>query len=115
MRIAGTSWPLHTRDHAVILNGIQTHSSGRTNGDRWSLVLFDHASWPSVSKEAADGLRKPGLPCPSKGYSGYNVALPAATDPASILAKAGSSDDPVFMGDDGIVDETPRERKKVVI
>ncbi len=56
-----------------------------------------------------------GLPCPPTGHNGYNVALPAATDPASILAKAGSSDDQVGMEDEEIVDEIPREWKKVVI
>ena len=41
--------------------------------------------------------------------------MPAATDALSILAKAGSSDDPVVMEDDEIVDEIPRERTNVVI
>ena len=88
------------------------YSSGKLNGDRWSLVLFVHASWTKVSKEAADELRKLGLPCPTENYNGYNVALPAAVDPVSIPAKAGSSDDPVIEGE--LVEETPTQRNNVV-
>ena len=76
-------------------------------------MLFVHASWTKVSKEAADELRKLGLPCPTENYNGYNVALPAAVDPVSIPAKAGSSNDPVVEGDD-VVEEVPAGRNKIV-
>jgi hypothetical protein len=92
-------------DHAVVFNGFQTHISGQFNGDRWSQVLFVHASWGKASKEAASELRKLGLPCPTENYNGYNVAPPAAVDPVSIPEKAGSSDDPVI--EDEVVEEVP--------
>ena len=66
LRSTGTKRPLHIRDHAVVFSGLQTHSAGKLNGDRWSLVLFAHASWATVSDEAAHELRLLGLPCPPK-------------------------------------------------
>jgi hypothetical protein len=52
---------------------------------------------------------------PAKGYSGCNGALPAATDPTSILAKAGSPRDIVAMEGDIVVEENPEGRKSVLI
>ena len=110
MRITGTKRPLHIRDHAVIFNGLQTHSSGKLNGDRWSLVLCVHASWASVSKETEAELLQLGLPCPPKGYNGYNVALPAADDLVSTPAKAGSSRDAPIDADEPVVEEAAPTR-----
>ncbi len=73
--------------------------------------MLAHACWDSVSKEAADELRQLGLPCPTTYYNGYNVALPAAFNPVSILAKAGSPSDPVVEEDDAVVQEEVPERR----
>ena len=48
-----------------------------------------------------------------KNYNGYNVALPAADDPVSLPAKAGSSRDPVVTEDDAVVEEVPEVRSKL--
>ena len=107
LRTTGTERPLHIRDHAVRFNGLQTHSSGKLNGDRWSLVLFAHASWATVSNETEAELRKRGLPCPPKKYSGSNVALLAVGDLGSVLAKAGSPRDFISSEDEQVVEEAP--------
>ena len=50
---------------------------------------------------------------PDRKLQRYNVALPAAVDPVSIPAKAGSSDDPVI--EDEIAEEVPAEGNSIVI
>ena len=53
LRIAGAKQPLHIRDHAVVFDGLETHSSGKFNGDWWSLVLFVHTSSEAISHDIA--------------------------------------------------------------
>ena len=48
LRVGATGPKLHIRDHAVVFDGLETHASGKYNGDRWSLVLFAHASWEKL-------------------------------------------------------------------
>ena len=50
LRLEGAKQPLHIRDHAVVFDGTKLHSSGKFNGDRWSLVLFVHSSWETTAK-----------------------------------------------------------------
>ena len=73
-----------------------------------------HASWASVFRETEAELRQLGLPCPPKGYNGYNVALPAADDPGSVSAKAGSPRD-VFIDDDEPVVEDVAPTKATIV
>ncbi len=37
--------PMHIHEHAVVFNGLEPHSSGKFNGDRWSLS-YDSAINP---------------------------------------------------------------------
>ena len=60
LRIAGAKQPLHIRSHAVVFDGLQTHSSGLFKGDRWSLVLFIHSYWDKVPAALANELREQG-------------------------------------------------------
>ena len=64
LRLVGAKQPLHVRDHAVVFDGLETHSSGKFSGDRWSLILFVHSSWETISDDIAKQLFAFGLPCP---------------------------------------------------
>jgi hypothetical protein len=85
LRIVGAKQPLHIRDHAVVFDGLETHSSGKFNGDRWSLVLFVHASWETVSDDMAKQLIELGLPCPPSAPTPKptQAAAPAPSDDAT--------------------------------
>ena len=78
--------------------------SSKASDGRW--CYSPHASWPSVTKETADERRALGLPCPLNGYTGFSTAMPATTDEVSILAKAGSSLDPIVEEEEA-EDEAP--------
>ncbi len=56
-RFGATGPTLHTRDHAVVFDGLDTHSSGNYNGDRWSQIVYPHASWEKALAAMADELR----------------------------------------------------------
>ena len=43
LRVEGRA-PIGLRSHAVVLDGLETHTSSKLNGDRWSFVLYVHAS-----------------------------------------------------------------------
>jgi hypothetical protein len=68
-----------------VFNGLETHSSGKLNGDRWSLVLFVHASWETVSDDMAKQLIELGLPCPPSAPKPKptQAAAPAPCDDAT--------------------------------
>ena len=52
----------------VVFDGLAAHSPSHFNGDRWSLVLFTHASWATVSQNLVDQIRDLGLDCPDAFY-----------------------------------------------
>ena len=85
LRVEGSA-PTDLRSHAVVFDGLKTHSSSKLNGDRWSLVLCVHASWDKVPAATASELRQYGLPCPPT----CQTAAPAPTDGPPLLAKAGA-------------------------
>ena len=85
LRVEGSA-PIGLRNHAVVLDGLKTHSSSKLNGDRWSIVLFVHASWDKVPAATANELRQHGVPCPPT----CQAAAPAPTDVEPLLAKAGA-------------------------
>ena len=68
LRIEGAKLPIHIRDHAVVFDGAKLRSSGKLNGDRWSLVLFVHSSWETTTKAMRQQLIGLGLPCPPVDY-----------------------------------------------
>ena len=78
-----------------MFDGLETHSSGKFNGDRWSLVLFVHASWETVSDDIAKQLNELGLPCPPSATTPKptQVAVPAPSDNATtaLLPKGRAS------------------------
>ena len=83
-RLEGAKHPLHIRDHAVVFDGRKPHSSGLFNGDRWSLVLFVHASWEHTSPAMRRQLIGLGLPCPPSGST--QIAVPAVDEAPSAKA-----------------------------
>ena len=133
LRVGAMGPILHIRDHAVVFDGLETHSSGNYNGDRWSLVLFVHASWEKVPATMANELRKLGLPCPPTGQgplcggalsqtvkrhaqwgattdSGAlcTVALPAPADEVAPTAKAGPQADEENP-EEGEIEDEPQQ------
>ncbi len=75
LRLDGAKQPLHIRDHAVVFNGRNIHSSGLFNGDRWYMVLLVHSSWEHTSPAMQNQLIGLGFPCPPSGAT--VVAIPA--------------------------------------
>ncbi len=89
LRVDGVRSPIYIRNHAVISDGLKTLSSGKLNGDRWSLVPCVHASWQKAPTTLASDLRQLGFPCPLTTSN----ALPATVDDTTSLAGAGSFTD----------------------
>ena len=84
LRLDGAKQPLHIRDHAVVFNGRNIHSSVLFNGDRWSLALFVHSSWEHTSPAMQKQLIGLGSPCPPSGPA--QVAVPAVEEAVSANA-----------------------------
>ncbi len=106
LRLEGAKQPLHIRDHAVVFNGRNIHSSGTFNGDRWSMVLFVHSSWVDTSPEMQAQLRGMGFPLPPCGPTA--VAVPAAVVDTGQPGPSGAEE--VSEGDcDEVLDSKPKK------
>jgi hypothetical protein len=102
LQLDGAKAPIHIRDHAVIFDGLKTHSSGQFNGDRWSLVLVVHASWQQVPAASANSFRKLRPPCPPTASD----ALPATIDFKTQTAGAVADAADVYTSPAGAVSST---------
>jgi hypothetical protein len=106
VRLEGAKQPLHIRDHAVIFNGRNIHSSGTFNGDRWSMVLFVHSSWVDTSPEMQAQLRGMGFPLPPCGPTA--VAVSAAVVDTGQPGPSGVEEVSEGEGDE-VLDSKPKK------
>ena len=105
LRLDGAKQPLNIRDHAVVFNGRNIHSSGIFNGDRWSMVLFVHSSWVDTSPAMKAQLSGCGFPCPPSGPTA--VAAPAAVVDSELSGPNGAEE--VAVEVDEVLDPKPKK------
>ncbi len=90
VRLEGGKQPLYIRDHAVIFDGTTPFTSGKFNGDRWSIILLTHAEWPNTPTTVIrKKMSELGMPCPYQ----IDVAAPAPGAPADPSEEAPDGGD----------------------